>query len=195
MQAAKLESGRRRSILAAGLVAAVTVAHAKDFDALTLPTQAPIEVAATLAGARLHGAGVKRFLGFAIYDARLWASSEPVTERFEAYRFALELQYARNFEGAAIAQRSIEEMRRAGPIDDSQAAAWVAAMRRAFPDVAPGDRLTGLHLPGEASRFFHNGRPTSAVADAAFARRFFGIWLADSSSDPPLRRQLLGLGS
>jgi len=194
MHAAKLQC-RRRYILAAGVVAAVSAVQAKDHAAHALPTEPPSELSAVFAGVRLQGAGVKRFLGFSVYVARLWAGTEPVTERYDAHPFALELLYARAFDGAAIARRSIEEMRRAGPIDDRQAATWQATMSRAFPDVAPDDRLTGLHIPGEASRFFHNGRPTSAVTDAAFARRFFGIWLANTSSDPPLRRQLLGLGS
>ena len=67
-------------------------------------------------------------------------------------------------------------------------------MTRAFPDVAPSDRLTGVHLPGEATRFFHNGRPTSAVVDPAFGRLFFGIWLAATTSEPELRRRLIGSG-
>jgi hypothetical protein len=86
-------------------------------------------------------------------------------------------------------------MRRVGPFDDSRADAWQAAMTRAFPDVAPGDRLTGVHAPGEATRFFHNGRPTSALADPAFGPLFFGIWLAATTSEPGLRRRLIGSGS
>lgn len=51
-----------------------------------------------------------------------------------------------------------------------------------------------MYIPGEGTRFFHNGRSTSAVADPAFARLFFGIWLAATTSEPGLRRQLIGSG-
>ena len=189
-----------RGVCAAGLMsfaapALTTEPSGAELAARTTAAPAPAEIAAEVPAARLQGFGTMRFLGFAIYDVRLWVGAEFAADRYETQAFALELQYARKFEGAAIARRSIVEMRRAGRLDDSRADAWQAAMTRAFPDVAPGDRLTGVHVPGEATRFFHNGRPTSAVADPAFGRLYFGIWLAATTSEPGLRRQLIGSGS
>jgi hypothetical protein len=155
----------------------------------------PSEVAAAVATARLQGQGKLRYFGLLVYEARLWVGTGFAADRYENQTFALELQYAREFEGHAIAKRSIVEMRRSFSVEDAQAQTWQAAMVRAFPDVAPGDRLTGIHIPGAATRFFHNGQPTSAVADAQFARAFFGIWLAVTTSEPALRRQLIGAGS
>jgi hydroxyacylglutathione hydrolase len=56
-----------------------------------------------------------------------------------------------------------------------------------------GDRITALHVPGQAVRFFHNGRATAEVGDAAFADSFFGIWLSPKTSEPKLRARLLSL--
>ena len=125
---------------------------------------------------------------------RLWAPVGFEAERYEKQPFALELRYARALAGPAIAERSIVEMRRGGSFDDEQARSWQLAMTRAFPDVAPGDRISGLHHPDGTTRFFHHGQPTSTLVDAAFARRFFGIWLATTTSEPGLRRQLIGQG-
>ena len=69
---------------------------------------------------------------------------------------------------------------------------WLAAMKRAFPDVDEGDRITGVQRPGEGVRFFHNGTLRGEVRDADFARRFFGIWLSPQTSEPELRQSLLG---
>jgi hypothetical protein len=84
-------------------------------------------------------------------------------------------------------------MRRVGAFSDAQAQAWLQAMQAAFPDVAAGDRLTGIHRPGQGARFLANGRPTLDVNDPEFARLFFGIWLSDKTSEPQLRQALLGL--
>ena len=65
-------------------------------------------------------------------------------------------------------------------------------MTQAFPDVNPGERLTGLFWPDEGVRFFHNGRLRADIADAEFARKFFAIWLSPKSSQPKLRLALLG---
>jgi len=146
---------------------------------------------------RLQGQGRFRYFGLTIYTARLWAAAEPVGRDFARQRFALELIYARALDGTAIADRSLAEMRRAGPLDSARAARWLAAMQAAFPDVTSGDRLTGVFGPtapdgSAAVRFFLNGRATGAVADAEFAARFAGIWLGPATSAPDLRQALLG---
>jgi hypothetical protein len=150
-------------------------------------------VAAELAQPRLAGSSRYTYWGFDIYQATLWVEpgfrgSEPARSRF-----ALELHYLRGFKGRDIARRSIDEMRRVGQFSDTQAQAWLQAMQAAFPDVAAGDRLTGIHLPGQGARFLANGRPTADVNDPEFARLFFGIWLSDKTPEPQLRLALLGL--
>jgi hypothetical protein len=134
-----------------------------------------------------------RVLGLAIYDAWLW-----VDDGFEALRYAqhpllLELRYARSLRGADIAQRSLTEMQRQGPLSDEEARAWLAFMFSAFPDVAAGDRLSGAYRPGRGVRFAFNGGRVHELADARFAQTFFGIWLSEQSSAPSLRARLLGL--
>ena len=96
-----------------------------------------------------------------------------------------------HFNGEDIARRSLDEMRRQGPVSDAQAQAWLAAMRAAFPDVKKGDRITGVHEPGVGARFFHNGEARPPVRDPVFAQRFFAIWLDARTSEPALREALL----
>jgi Chalcone isomerase-like len=150
---------------------------------------------------RLLGAPVKprgtarlRMLGLNIYDAKLWTVDPFAPERYQASPLALELVYARALKGARIAETSLDEMRRGGPIPDAQAQQWLAFMRQAFPDVKAGHQIVGVWDPREArSSFFVNGAPGEQLQDAAFGERFFGIWLAPHSSQPELRLRLLGL--
>jgi hypothetical protein len=152
----------------------------------------PREVAAALPAARLVGQGTLRWFGLAVYEARLWAGEGFDAQRFDTHAFALELRYLRRIDGSAIAERALDEMRRSGPIADSDAAAWRAAMGAAFPDVVPGDRLTGVHEPAQGARFHFNGRVTGVIGDSEFARRFYAIWLGAQTSQPALRAQLIG---
>lgn len=174
----------RRALLLAALAAAAPVG------ASSAP---PEEVAAALPGAALVGSGRMRFLGMAIYDARLWAA-RPIGHGvdYADVPLALELQYARALVGRSIAERSIDEMRRVGEFDDAQARQWLSRMVAIFPDVGPGDRITGVQRPREAARFFVNGRDAGDLRDAEFTRLFFGIWLAPQTSQPQLRAALLG---
>jgi hypothetical protein len=155
----------------------------------------PPEVAAELPGARAHGAGQMRFFGLRVYDVRLWAGEPPSATTWPALPLALEIEYARELPGAAIAERSLKEMQRQADIAAATGARWLADMSRIFPDVRAGDRITGVHRPGAGARFFLNGSLRGELPDADFARLFFGIWLSPRTSEPALREALLGAGA
>ena len=146
-----------------------------------------------LPGSRLRGEASLRFFGMRIYHARLWVGPDFRADKPTEHPAVLELEYLRDFKGAAIAERSIQEMRRAGPLSEAQAQRWLSQMERTFPDIRAGDRLTGHFHPSRGASFWHNGRPTGQVADAHFARAFLGIWLASTTSEPAMRQALLGL--
>lgn len=153
---------------------------------------APAEVSSALPGLRLQGGGRLTYFALHIYDARLWVDATFHAPRFADAPLALELEYARSLQGELIAQRSLKEIRRTGDIGTSTADTWLAAMTRLFPDVAKGDRLTAVHQPGQALRFFFNGKLQGRIDDAEFAHRFIAIWLAPQTSEPQLRQALLG---
>lgn len=142
--------------------------------------------AAALAALQRWGSGEFRRFGFLIYEATLWAGAAEPTRP----PLALQLTYRRSIDGRAIAQASIDQMRRfdAG---QAQLLRWGEQLTRLFPDVKPGDRILGQHLPDQA-RFFHNDRPLGVIDDAAFAATFFAIWLDPRTSEPGLRAALLG---
>jgi len=153
----------------------------------------PAELGGALPGARLLGQGQLSFFSLEIYTARLWVTEGFRADDFIAHPVALELEYARALVGRQIAERSLVEMKKLGTVPEAQAAAWLAAMSKAFPDMAKGDRLTGVSRPGAGMRFFFNGKPSGEVAHADFARLFLGIWLSRRTSESKLRQALLGM--
>lgn len=142
---------------------------------------------------RSVGAARLTVWGFQFYDARLWAPAEFSADDYARSGFALELTYLRSFDHGSIAERSIKEMRSIGSMGEPQAAQWLAQMRKIFPDIAKGDRLVGVHKPGEGATFTFNGKPAGEIRDPEFGRLFFGIWLSPQTSQPQMRRELLGL--
>lgn len=151
------------------------------------PLAPPPEVAQPQPQAQLRGHTTLRFWGMALYEARLWTDPAFTLARFDQHPFALELAYRKAFKGRQIAQRSLSEMRRQSDFAPQWADAWAARLQALFPDVEPGDRITGIHLPGVGVRFLHNGRLLGEVADPLFARLFFGIWLSAQTSEPEMR--------
>jgi Chalcone isomerase-like len=155
---------------------------------------APAEVRNAISDARLVGQGRLRYLGLHIYDAALWsaAAGEP---SLDSDTLALELRYARGLNGSAIAERSLKEMQRVDAINAEDSQRWLQEMTALFPNVAAGDRITGLHRPQQGARFYLNGRVLGDVRDVAFSKHFFGIWLSPRTSQPALRSALLGKNS
>jgi hypothetical protein len=179
-------AGRRKAL--AWLLAAPTAALAQPASAR--PPELPPELPADWAA---RGRARLRFLGLAVYEAQLWSPEPLRVNSWHEQPLALTLNYQRRLKGGLIAERSLKEMRRQGPIDEAQAQAWLAGMREAFPDVDDGQRISGRHEPAQGARFWFNGSPRAPSFDAAFSRRFFGIWLAPQTSEPEMRAQLLGL--
>lgn len=184
---------RRRQILCALAALCSTVAPTMKAHADPASPAVPAEIAADLAQARLLGRAQLRFFGLLVYEARLWTAPSFEPLRYEHTPFALELQYARKLEGAAIAERSIAEMRRVGAFSEEQSRSWLDLMTRAFPDVVAQDRLSGVHDGAGGVRFFFNGEHTAATIDQDYARLFFGIWLSPTTSAPGVRNALIGL--
>lgn len=172
-------------------VVAVTAALWLPLPAAVHANTPPESAQAALTGQSLRGQSLFRYWGFEVYVASLYTEADFSAERYAQQRFALELQYRRNFKGSDISQRSIDEMQGIAPLTPQQSADWKAAMDRVFPDVAPGDRLLGVHQPGGGARFFHNGRLRGSIDDPLFAERFFGIWLSPRTSAPKLREALI----
>lgn len=139
------------------------------------------------------GQGEFRYFGFQVYQAALDAKQRIDALQWDQHALTLTLTYRRALKGAAIAERSLEEMRRSKDIDAVHEVAWLNAMRRCFPDVQEGDRLQGFYQPAAGIRFDHNGKSVCTLKDADFAKQFMGIWLHETSSAPDLRAQLLGL--
>lgn len=170
--------------------AATQTATAGAGGAAAPPVPAP-EIAAELPTAVWSGSARMRYFTFNIYDATLWVAPGFAASRYTQTPFALQLNYLRSLDGNAIAERSLVEMRRGASITPEQEKQWLAAMQASFPDVKAGDRITGLHQPGVGARFWFNGTARPPIADAEFSRLFFGIWLADFTSEPRMRTSIL----
>lgn len=153
------------------------------------PAELPVAACSLLQTCRLIGHGALRWWGFHVYDAALWSP----TGRWQAQvPYALDIRYARRVTGAQLAETSVDELRRLGIGDEAALARWGAVMRKLFPDVAPGSRLVGVHVPQRGALFYSATAYLGAIEEPEFARGFFAIWLDPRTQTPDLRAALLG---
>jgi Chalcone isomerase-like len=156
------------------------------------PAKLPQEINAALTPVQFSGTGKLTFFGLHVYDASLWVSPGFKANDFEDHAFALDLHYFRSFSGDKIARRSLEEMQRLEKIPEPTAELWLTTLSDVLPDIKKGDRLVGVHKPGTGVSFWHNGKRSGEIRDAEFSKQFFAIWLSPKTSEPKLRKALLG---
>jgi hypothetical protein len=181
----------RRQVLSVGTASLLATVGLLASGSGQAQTTLPAELAPQLPGAQWAGSTRLRFFGFDVYDAQLWVAPGFRASTYALHPLALELTYLRALAGKDIAARSLKEMRGLDKISPEQETRWLAAMESALPDVKSGDRIAGLHHPTQGAHFWFNGQPRAWVKDPAFSRLFFGIWLAESTSQPALRAELL----
>ncbi len=139
--------------------------------------------------AAVTGAVQMTFMLWKVYIATLYA---PGGAWQEDEPFALSLAYQRKLRGKDIAKRSVKEMRGQGFDDELKLAAWHEEMQKIFPDVDENTTLTGVRDARGHAVFYHNGVRVGIIEDPAFSYWFFGIWLHEKTSEPALRKKLLG---
>jgi len=171
--------------LAFALLLVMAAVPARAVNAPPLPPQ----VAELVPNLKVQGGGELTFFGLSVYDGYYWS---PTRGWSHDRPFALDLHYHRALDGAKIAERSVGEIAKLGYGNAEQRARWGEEMKRVFPNVRRGDRITGVNLPGGIVRYFFNGKSIGDIVDPDFARAFFGIWLDPKSSQLDFRQMLLG---
>lgn len=149
----------------------------------------PMLSQAKLENQNLIGQGSLHYFLWHIYDAKLYSNNG----KFSFDRpFSLRLEYKHKLYGNKIADRSTEEIRSLGFGNEVKLAAWHAQMKDFFPDVDDGVSLTGFYQPNQLTTFYKNNTKVGSINDPEFGKWFFGIWLNEETSEPKLRKALLG---
>jgi len=178
---------------AVSFIGSVSLAHAQAKVQVSMSANDGVTIPAfiekDLLAARVVGQSRLTMYFFKIYDATLYA---PLGQFDKNKPFALSLAYLRDFDGADIAERSVDEMQDLGYTNNEQLTRWLVQMEQAFPNIAKGDVLTGMVDEQQHTQFYFNGEATYKISDPLFTQAFFAIWLDDNTSQPKMRKQLLG---
>jgi hypothetical protein len=145
-------------------------------------------IEAVISQPQSQGVARLNFWGFHIYDVTLYRASN-----LSSSDFALDIKYQKSFSGSAIANRTVDEMKKIG-VPDSQAVIWGKELAEVLPNVEPGQTLTGTYSPKIGTTLFYEGKKITQIPGAEFSKAFFGIWLDPKTSAPKLRAELLGNG-
>jgi hypothetical protein len=128
--------------------------------------------------------------GFRVYHASLWAPSGLYAP---AKPHALSLHYRRGFTKQRLVDITLTAWGKAGIGSEAQRKEWATRLLHIWHDVAKGDVLAAVVVPGRETRFYNAGDLLGRIEDKDFGPAYLGIWLGENTLLPDLRASLLGL--
>jgi hypothetical protein len=147
----------------------------------------PTYVKDNVENAAIVGKGNLSKLIWNVYDATLYAPSGNYNSKPP---YALSLDYNMDIDGKDIAERSLDEIQKQG-YKGNKGQIWLQQMTNIFPNVDENTRLTAICTTNGTTLFYKNTTKIGEVKDKDFCSYFFGIWLAQNTSEPDLRKSLL----
>ncbi|MEH6452007.1 MAG: chalcone isomerase family protein [Psychromonas sp.] len=138
---------------------------------------------------RLVGQGGMSWMFMDIYQASLY--SQDGTYQHSNYPQALTINYKKNISKSQLIKATKEQWKKLS-VDNKRYQPWINDLNRLWPDIAKGDKLTLFIEQGGNGYFYHNGQLIGSVDSPDFAPAFLSIWLSEKTSQPRLRKKLIG---
>jgi len=139
--------------------------------------------------AKLVGSGKLSEMFWDIYNAELYA---PNGEYIEGKPLALKIEYLRDIKTQKIADQIVEDIKEQGVEDSQKLNKWRKDIMNSIPDVEDGTTITGIYTKDKKTVFYTNGGMKKIINDEEFGQKFFDIWLSPNTTEPRLRKKLLG---
>lgn len=125
------------------------------------------------------------YLFWTLYSAEFYATPTN-SER------ALKLEYYRSIDSKDLVDATEDQWNKLG-YSDSNIQRWLKPLYAMWPNVEEGSTLTIRVAKDNVSRFYFDEQPIGTIQDKQFGEAFLAIWLSENTSEPVLRKQLLGL--
>jgi hypothetical protein len=138
---------------------------------------------------RLVGQGAMSWMFMDIYHASLYSTDG--TYQRSAYPQALKINYKKNISKARLIQATKDQWKKLS-VTNQRYQPWINDLNRLWPDIKKGDNLTFFIEESGNGYFHHNGKLIGGVDSDDFAAAFLSIWLSENTTQPKLRKQLMG---
>jgi len=142
-----------------------------------------------IAQLKMIGQGEMSWLFIDLYHASLYSQTGKYHER--VYPQALKLVYQRDIDKDDLVSATKNEWQKLA-LDAGQYQYWLTALTQLWPDIKKGDALAFMVAADGRGLFYHNNRLLGGINSKEFPSAFLSIWLSKKSSEPALRRQLIG---
>lgn len=124
-----------------------------------------------------------------IYQASLYSTDG--TYQLQAYPQALKIDYKRSISKNTLIEATAKQWQDL-PLTATRYQPWLNALDRLWPDIEKGDSLLFLVEKNGQGVFYHNEILLGGINSREFSAAFLSIWLSKQTTEPALRKQLIG---
>ena len=135
------------------------------------------------------GSSDMRWMVFKVYNITLLTHDGEYQP--EGYPQALEIRYYRDIDKEDLVKSTGNQWIKLG-IPSSKIKLWLPELLAMWPDISANDTLRIEVDVNGTNNFRFNGELIGAVDDEDFSRAFLDIWLSPETTQPAVRKRLIG---
>ena len=135
------------------------------------------------------GEGTMSWMFLDIYHASLLTQSGYYKDK--TYPVALTITYLKNITKNRLIKVTKAQWLLQGYTKE-QISPWLVTLEEIWPDISDGDTLSFFVDKFRKGTFYHNKMLLKKIDSIKLSDAFIAIWLSEKTSEPVLRRQLLG---
>lgn len=158
----------------------------------TVPFDTPHDLQQVIENTQFVDLGKATFsiLFWDLYKSKLSTTTGkyPIDNKKE--QLIYEIHYLANISSDDLIKRTVEQWQHLN-VPKDQYQGYLADLERIWPDIEKGDKLS-LLLFADKSLFYFNDTFIGEINSSEFGQLFLDIWLSENTSQPSLRRDLLG---
>jgi hypothetical protein len=125
-----------------------------------------------------------------LYKSRLKTTSGKYPISFAKDQLIFEIEYFADISKEDLIKRTVEQWQHQN-IPKEAYQPYISQLNSIWPAITEGDSLAIL-VKKDSSIFYFNNQRIGIIEDNFFGRLFIDIWLNKKTSQPSLRKQLLG---
>ncbi len=125
-----------------------------------------------------------------LYQSKLLTTSGQYPVEGKNDFLLYEIKYLADISSDDLIKRTQEQWQHIG-LEEKEYQGFISKLKVIWPDISKGDTLS-LLVDSDASHFYFNEAYIGSLVDGNFGQVFLDIWLAENTSQPNLRAELLG---
>ena len=136
------------------------------------------------------GSATFTFLFWDVYRSSLYTTSGAYPLKNNHQVLVLNIEYLRDIEKSELIEQTIAQWQHIG-LKEQEFSHFVVQLEEIWPNITAGDSLA-LLIDDETNHFYLNNQPIGVIQNNNFGQIFIDIWLSKKTSQPKLRKQLIG---